>query len=216
MKSTFTQTHIDQIEYLGMSVERLLEVDPILMLHRIHNIKASVCPVFRALMIASMDHGLSPPSTISARLAASCGAPLPQSLAAAFSTFGPHHGPVVQAALMLREERTLNQIAKISRVPGFGHPIHRCDPRVDPLVKIGQQYLSFTPFTTKLMSWDRVIEHAHPNLAGVMAALMLDCGWPVSLCGLPLLMGRMMGISKHFLEQQTQGQCVTWEKLKDE
>lgn len=216
MKHNLTQIKTDYIGYDGSPVGHCLTDDPIITLHRIHGVDTNQWPCFNALMMASLDHGLYPPSTMALRLATSCGIPLPQALATALNCLGESHGPVVQAARAFTFHHE-DYIARMPRIPGFGHPIHTCDPRVAPLIEFCLNHLTRTRYVTKLMRVQELVEDkVHPNLAGAMAAVMMDCGWPTELTILPLIFGRMIGLTYHYREQaEDTERCVTAEKLKD-
>lgn len=211
MRTDVCKSGEDELTVKGLSPWDLVEMDPIFLLHEIHGVKPGLrnLAIFRALMSASVDHGLSPPSTLAVRLAASCGAPLNQALATGINVFGQHHGPAARAADVFKH-RDIEQILAMPRIPGFGHPIHKLDPRVEPLLHMFEHPSG--PYVDKLQT---VRRHApvQPNLAGVTACMMLDCGWPCMMADLPFIMGRIMGMSVHWREQCFQEKLLTFEKL---
>src|SRR4030081_1295273 len=48
--------------------------------------------MLNAVLVSSIDHGVTPPSTLAARNVATSGAPLKDCVAAGILGFGPHHG----------------------------------------------------------------------------------------------------------------------------
>src|ERR1700732_707978 len=48
--------------------------------------------MLNAVLVSSIDHGVTPPSTLAARNVATTGAPLKDCVAAGILAFGPHHG----------------------------------------------------------------------------------------------------------------------------
>src|SRR2546426_8080161 len=48
--------------------------------------------MFNAILVSSLDHGVTPPSTLAARNVATSGAPMKDCAAAGTLAFGPHHG----------------------------------------------------------------------------------------------------------------------------
>ena len=52
----------------------------------------SIGKMFDAILVSSIDHGVTPPSTLAARNVATSGAPLKDCVAAGILGFGPHHG----------------------------------------------------------------------------------------------------------------------------
>src|SRR3989442_14375252 len=52
----------------------------------------SIGRMLNAVLVSSLDHGVTPPSTLAARNVATSGAPLKDCVAAGILAFGPHHG----------------------------------------------------------------------------------------------------------------------------
>src|SRR5438477_5051738 len=75
--------------------------------------------MLNAVLVSSLDHGVTPPSTLAARNVATTGAPLKDSVAAGVLAFGPHHGGDIEGCMrfldrgltMVRSGRTLHQAA---------------------------------------------------------------------------------------------------------
>src|SRR5262252_7358877 len=55
--------------------------------------------MLNAVLISSIDHGVSPPSTLAARNVATSGAPLKDCVAAGILAFGPHHGGDIESCM---------------------------------------------------------------------------------------------------------------------
>src|SRR5437773_6993387 len=76
--------------------------------------------MLNAVLVSSLDHGVTPPSTLAARNVATSGAPLKDCVAAGILAFGPHHGGDIEscmrfldAGLMLvRAGRSLQEAAE--------------------------------------------------------------------------------------------------------
>src|SRR5580765_5778239 len=75
--------------------------------------------MLNAVLISSIDHGVSPPSTLAARNVATSGAPLKDCVAAGILAFGPHHGGDIESCMrfldaglsMVRNGRSVQQAA---------------------------------------------------------------------------------------------------------
>src|SRR5579862_9378113 len=97
--------------------------------------------MLNAVLVSSLDHGVTPPSTLAARNVATSGAPLKDCVAAGILAFGPHHGGDVESCMrfldgglaLTRKGRTLREAAQtivaecaeMGMVPaGFGHRFH--------------------------------------------------------------------------------------------
>src|SRR3982074_526249 len=73
-----------------------------------------------AVLVSSVDHGVTPPSTLAARNVATTGAPLKDCVAAGILAFGPHHGGDIETCMrfldggltMMRGGKTLQQAAE--------------------------------------------------------------------------------------------------------
>src|SRR3954453_18935464 len=55
--------------------------------------------MLNAVLVATLDHGVTPPSTLAARNVATSGAPLKDSVAAGILAFGPHHGGDIESCM---------------------------------------------------------------------------------------------------------------------
>src|SRR6187402_1994808 len=94
--------------------------------------------MLNAVLVSSIDHGVTPPSTLAARNVATSGAPLKDCVAAGILAFGPHHGGDIESCMRfldsglthMRGGKTVQQAAemmvtecrRIDEVPpGFGH-----------------------------------------------------------------------------------------------
>ena len=78
--------------------------------------------MLNAVLVSSLDHGVTPPSTLAARNVATSGAPLKDSIAAGILAFGPHHGGDIETCMrfldagltLVRSGRSL-QIMRLDR-----------------------------------------------------------------------------------------------------
>src|SRR5213595_3419944 len=55
--------------------------------------------MFNAILVSSLDHGVTPPSTLAARNVATSGAPMKDCVAAGVLAFGPHHGGDIESCM---------------------------------------------------------------------------------------------------------------------
>src|SRR6267378_833540 len=94
--------------------------------------------MLNAVLVSSIDHGVTPPSTLAARNVATSGAPLKDCVAAGILAFGPHHGGDIESCMrfldagltLMRGGQSLKaaadaiveECARENEVPpGFGH-----------------------------------------------------------------------------------------------
>src|SRR5579864_334602 len=97
--------------------------------------------MLNAVLVSSIDHGVTPPSTLAARNVATTGAPLKDCVAAGILAFGPHHGGDIESCMrfldrgltLVRAGHSMQKAAdaivadcvKANEVPpGFGHRFH--------------------------------------------------------------------------------------------
>src|SRR5579862_3767893 len=109
--------------------------------------------MLNAVLVSSLDHGVTPPSTLAARNVATSGAPLKDCVAAGILAFGPHHGGDVESCMRfldtglpdVRSGRALHEVAdrmvaeclaQGTTPPGFGHRFHARDPRAARLFQM--------------------------------------------------------------------------------
>src|ERR1043165_5080227 len=75
--------------------------------------------MLNAVLVSSIDHGVTPPSTLAARNVATTGAPLKDCVAAGILAFGPHHGGDIESCMrfldsglaLVRSGRSLQEAA---------------------------------------------------------------------------------------------------------
>src|SRR5437667_11647744 len=110
-----------------------------------------------AILVASIDHGATPPSALAARTVASTGASLSASVAAGIMSINRHHGGAIEdcarhlkgiADRATRESISLDEAAARTlaamretgeRMPGFGHRYHTKDPRTARLFELARE-----------------------------------------------------------------------------
>src|SRR5947208_3904122 len=105
----------------------------------------SIGRMFDAILVSSIDHGVTPPSTLAARNVATSGAPLKGSVGAGVLAFGPRHGGDIESCMrfldsglaLTRNGKSAQQAAETivddcvvhnEVPPGFGHRVHARDP----------------------------------------------------------------------------------------
>ncbi len=184
--------------------------------------------MFGAILVSSIDHGVTPPSTLAARNVATSGAPLKDCVAAGILAFGPHHGGDIETCMrfldsglaLVRAGRTLQQAAESlvedcirtkEPPPGFGHRFHTRDPRAARLFQMALE-LELEGEHVRLL---RAIEHVidtragafdHPlpvNVDGAIAAVTADLGFAYELGNAVFLISRLPGLIAHAHEERT-------------
>jgi len=191
-----------------------------------------------ALLVASIEHGIAPPSMI-ARCYASYGTSIQAAVGAGITAFGdrmgglgeqlagllsrrlaPHlaHG-VPDDALLGREADAIvaEAMAAGTRVPGYGIPLHAMDPRAPKVLEIARAEGTFGPYCRLGMEIERALARARGgrvvpmNVDGVSAVVALDLGFDWRATRLFLLTPRTVSFAAHYLEEQDQD--TTWRHL---
>ncbi len=181
--------------------------------------------LLEAILVASVDHGVTPPSTLAARTAASTGAPLNAALAAGILSINRHHGGAIEACMtqitavidrardtgadlqvaaraVVAESRASKQ-----RLAGFGHRIHTADPRTKRLFELGAE-LGISGAGVEvahLLAAELQAQTGHNlpvNVDGAIAALLVDMGLPPELANAFFMIARVPGLIAHICEEQ--------------
>ena len=181
-----------------------------------------------AMLVSFIDHGATPPSTLSARNAATTGASIRGCVAAGVLGFGRHYGGDVLTCRQLLDDglalvrggmsmsaaatEIVQRQIQLDEMPpaGFGHRYPTTDPRATRLLQITHE-LEVDHAYVQLL---RAVEHAlsvHPslvdqtlpvNIDGAIAAVCGDIGLPPETADAILMISRLPGLCAHALEEQ--------------
>jgi len=183
---------------------------------------AAVGRLMEALLVASIDHGVTPPSTLSARNAAATGAPLNACIAAGVLAVNRHHGGAVEdcmrllsrgvarigsgesaaaaAAAIIAEEKAAGR-----RLPGFGHRVHTDDPRSHRLFALareggaaGNHVALAEAIAAALAGSGRPLPL---NVDGAIAAVLADLSFTPELANGFFILARTAGWMAHVAEE---------------
>ena len=184
-----------------------------------------------ALFVACVDHGVTPAAMIG-RAFASYGTNVPQAIAAGILLFGDIAGgagdPMAQlmadalgdvlAAQRAIDDAQIETVAKTivsdamrtsGRMPGFGIPAHATDPRAPALLKVAQESGAAGHYCRLLVAIERELASAKGraipiNLDGIVAALVLDFGFPMGCAAAFVMIPRSFSTLAHHLEEKDQ------------
>lgn len=188
--------------------------------------------VLDALLVASAEHGIAPPSMIS-RCFASYGTSIQAAVGAGVLAFGDRMGGLGEQLARLMVERlahlerapmeiddeTLRAEARGivqeaheagRRVPGYGIPLHGADPRAPAVLAIARQegtygaYCRFAVCIEEALASLRRGRAVPMNLDGVSAAVILDLGFSWDSTRLFLMTPRTVSMGAHYLEEREQ------------
>jgi citrate synthase len=172
-----------------------------------------------ALLVSSIDHGPTPPSSTAARHVATSGAPLRASVAAGVLAFGDYHGGDIEACMqflneglaLVREGQTHEAVAAAllsryggtdRRIPGFGSRWHTRDPRTARLFQMALELELDGPHMQMVRAVERALAaEAEPgtpsapiNVDGAIAAVCGDLGLDISIGNALFIISRVPGI----------------------
>ena len=184
--------------------------------------------MLNAVLVSSIDHGVTPPSTLAARNVATTGAPLKDCVAAGILAFGPHHGGDIESCMrfldggltLMRAGKTVQQaadaivdecVAAHQEPPGFGHRFHTRDPRAARLFQMALELEVEGEHVRLIRATERAIEaHASHfgrplpvNVDGAIAAISADLGFAYELGNAIFLISRLPGLIAHAHEERT-------------
>ena len=183
--------------------------------------------MLNAVLVSSIDHGVTPPSTLAARNVATTGAPLKDCVAAGILAFGPHHGGDIESCMrfldggltLMRAGESLKQaadaivsecVAQKVEPPGFGHRFHARDPRAARLFQMALELELEGEHVRLIRATERVVEaHASHfgrplpvNVDGAIAAVTADLGFAYELGNAVFLISRLPGLIAHAHEER--------------
>jgi citrate synthase len=218
-----TEFSLNRIQVRGGDIRAMIQsmtfVDAVIWMLEGQHSDLDTAKMINGLLVAWIDHGKEPPSTKNVRNAASVEVDFASATIAGLATFGGKHVPIRDAAIMLKEvevrsEQPLSQVdylRSLGIVPGFGHPVHSCDPRVAPLLKLAADHVANLRYCQALHDAESILaailttdDPPKPNLAGVTAAIWLDLGFDLDTVELIPIIGRTVGWAAHYAEQRSQ------------
>jgi citrate synthase len=189
---------------------------------------AAIGRMLNAILVATLDHGVTPPSTLAARHVATSGAPLKDCVAAGILAFGPHHGDDIESCMryldrgltLVRQGEAIGQAAERlvdeclrggQAPPGFGHRIHSRDPRASRLFQLGMELELEGEHVRMIRAMERALvareeatgNHLPVNVDGAIAAISADLGFAYDLGNAIFLISRLPGLIAHAHEERT-------------
>jgi len=179
-----------------------------------------------AMLVSSIDHGVTPPSCLAARTIASAGAPLNAALAGGVLSISRHHGGAIEDSMKMiqeavRRKREMNknpqEMANLllkeykesdKRLPGFGHRIHTKDPRTIRLFEIATELGIAGEHVEMAKAIENAIERTSGkrlpiNVDGAIAILLCEMKFPSELANAFFIMARIPGLVAHVYEELT-------------
>jgi citrate synthase len=178
------------------------------------------------VLVAFIDHGATPPSTLAARNTATTGAALRSCVAAGVLGFGKYHGGDIESCMqfldlgleMVRKGtayrdaavRIVQQCLDAGETPpGFGHRFHTRDPRAARLFQMALE-LEVEAEHIQMIRAVEIVLHEPPgegkplpvNIDGAIAAVCGDLGIPPAIANALFIISRVPGIAAHADEER--------------
>jgi citrate synthase len=179
--------------------------------------------LIEALITCGVDHGATPPSTLTTRIVAGTGASLSQAVAAGVLAINASHGGAIEGCMRaltrgveLAAEHGLSPTqaaeallaalkAQGKRMPGYGHRLHTADPRTARLRELAREAGAYG----KHMQLAEALE-AHfaaqgkplpLNVDGAVAAVLCELGVPPEIGNGFFILPRVVGLIAHYHEE---------------
>ena len=233
LKTAISNVEVDKITTRGYNqrdlIEKIRYSDMVFLLLKgeLPSIKES--KVFNHVLVSFCDHGVTPPSTQTARLITSSGSPINSAVAGALLSFGNKHAGAIEKAMELYQSRINSirliddsdidnqQIASLaidvykqyvlkgSKIPGFGHRYHNQDPRADKLMELVVREGFIGPHIKLALSIQDLVHNKKNiklNVDGANAAILSDLGFSPELGLGVFIIGRIPGIIAHIHEER--------------
>jgi citrate synthase len=179
-----------------------------------------------AMLVSSIDHGVTPPSCIAARTVASAGSSLSAAIAAGVLAISKHHGGAIedsmhvfQSAVRRKREaqKSEEEIAEAlvreyreskKRLPGYGHRFHTSDPRTTRLFEIAAELGIARDHVAIAKAIESAIEgntgkKLPINVDGAIGALLCEMDFPPELGNGFFMMARVPGLIAQVFEEQS-------------
>jgi citryl-CoA lyase len=231
-QTTLTSTAPNQVLVRGFPLDemmgRLSFAEAVYLLLMGELPTAAIGRMLNAVLISSIDHGVTPPSTLAARNVATSGAPLKDCVAAGILAFGPHHGGDIESCMRFLDaglalvrngrsvqesaEAIVDECARAGQVPpGFGHRFHTRDPRAGRLFQMALELELEGEHVRMLRAAERALETRQEqfkrllpvNVDGAIAAVCADLGFAYELGNAIFLISRLPGLIAHAHEERT-------------
>ncbi|MCK4720602.1 citryl-CoA lyase [bacterium] len=178
-----------------------------------------------AILTQTIDHGPAPPSCQTVRWVASTGASLNTAVASGIMCMNEFHGGAIegcfhalQDGIKIQKDDSISfdeaagklisdYKAQEKRIPGFGHQLHKIDPRTVRLFEICEE-LNFDGDNIRMVkALDKAFaDSGKPltlNINGATGAVLGDLGVPPELMSGFFMMSRVPGLIAHSIEEKT-------------
>jgi citrate synthase len=189
--------------------------------------------MLEAIVVACIDHGVTPPSTQACILAASARAPYEVAVALGVGSISDLHGGASGRAaeffVRFQEQKKRKALEPFQvldlligevlgqgkKIPGLGHRIHTADPRCEALWRVSEETGVAAECVQASRLAPQVFEGLHGralpmNVDGLIGAIVADMGFRPIVATLAFILGRVAGLSAHYFEEVGSFPAMRW------
>ncbi len=179
-----------------------------------------------AILVSSVDHGVTPPSCQAAVTVASTGATLNAAIASGILAINEFHGGaieksmrILQTAVRLMKEEKIgadeaarkivgSYLEDKKKIMGYGHRVHTDDPRTKKLFDLAAEYGLSGPYIEMCQAIRKALldlagKNLPINVDGAIAAVLCEIDLPSELANAFFIMARLPGLLAHINEEKT-------------
>ncbi len=194
-------------------------------------------PLIEAIILASVDHGATPPSALVPRVITGTGGSISQAVAGGVLAINASHGGAIEGCMraltrgveLMREKGVDHKAAaqmmlddlkaQGKRMPGFGHRVHKNDPRTKRLRELAGSagvygdYLKLADAVEELFT-----AKGKPlplNVDGAVGAVLCELDVDPLIGNGFFILPRVVGIIAHFAEERKRERVMRRIKQED-
>ena len=179
-----------------------------------------------AILVSSVDHGVTPPSANAAMTIASTGNPLNAAIAAGVLAISQFHGGAIEGCMNvlndavarmeadnLSLEKAATRVVQENkeagrRIPGFGHRYHTDDPRTRRLFELARDDAVWGRHLDMAVTIEKALleisgKHLPINVDGAIGAVLCEMGIDPRLANAFFIASRLPGLVAHIQEEKT-------------
>jgi len=186
----------------------------------------NVGKIIDAMLLSSIDHGVTPPSALATMTVTSTGAPINAAISAGILAISEFHGGAIEECMrmliscaelekkenlsILQSAEKIVQKAIESKKPisGLGHRIHTDDPRTKKLFEMATECKINGEYIEIIKTIESAFEKSKGkklpiNVDGAIAAILCELGFDPILANAFFIIARVPGLVAHFYEEKT-------------
>lgn len=184
--------------------------------------------LIEAVLVAACDQGVVSPAITATRMAATCGVTFNCAIATGMNLLGKIHGGPIEEAMEIfyeivdRAEKEAKPIKQIAHeictkykeqkkfIPGYGHPVHKEDPRTTRLWAMAEKAKKEGEISGKYVETADSVYQGMKEITGKHLTINIDASAAAILCelGIPpktgpgfICLSRGLGLTAHAYEE---------------